>query len=108
MNAKWRRVYEIDLLVSACSVDLVRLAHTAIALHDNPSDDDLVYEVEHTRVYSESGLLSYLARLGLREGYARHFKAPLDCRRGALQSCRRRGGENNWGSRRRRGQWTRG
>lgn len=55
--------------------DLVLFAHGAIALHDNPGDDDLVDEVQHVRVHPERRLLSFLARLRFREGYTRHLEA---------------------------------
>lgn len=54
---------------------LVLFAHHAIALHDNPRDDDLVHEVEHASVHPESRFLSFLARLWLREGYTGHLNA---------------------------------
>ena len=56
--------------------DLAPLVHTAVTIHDNPSDDDLVHQGQHARVHPEGGFLSFLARLRFREGYNGHFDAP--------------------------------
>jgi len=38
--------------------ELAHFAHAAVALHDNPGDDDLVHHVQHARMNPERGFLS--------------------------------------------------